>query len=466
MMEYRRHARNAVLGLLACAGLCACSRGVKPTSVLRTEDFIADPATLPTAVAPSPTEPTELEARATPPARPVFTVQQAEQGVKDVSIKTGAPLATPVGPYPAVLPSESLSLVDAKIGEINGHPIRIDDMFEPSLGAQRLETIAKQRRMSLSEWKSINLMPPPQSVSATGDVEIEVQRRQWQALAASIFDKRLRDLLQDEVLTAEARAALKPQEQAGLRNYVREAAESRRRATGGSQAELERQLRQDNQTQGRFAKDIETRVLIQTQIEDKFKSRLKTSWKDVRLYYKRNDAMFHPPPQARFRVIEVDAGNAESVAGVREALAAKKPFKEVASLPFNQYKPAEGGLFPDTTFSGEYSDGDFFSDRALNIAARKLKLHAATDEPVERVEQGGKKTLTWVWLEAIIDNTRPLSDPDVQMEITKKLDNEALNAAVTTYIERLKARASFTDIEVMTNLLVDIASERYWPEGS
>jgi len=434
--------------------------------VLRTEDFIADPATLPTAVAPSPTEPRPREAQGTAPARPVFTVQQAEQGVKDVSIKTGAPLATPAGPYPAVLPSESFSLIDAKIGEINGHPIRIDDMLEPGLGARRLETIAKTRRMSLSDWKAIRLIPPSQHVNTEGEVDVEVQRQHWRALAASIFHKRLDTLLQDEVLTAEARAALKPQEQAGLRSYVREAAESRRRATGGSRAELERQLRQQNQTQGRFAKDVETNILIQTQIEDKFRSRLKTSWKDVRLYYDRNQALYHPPPQARFRVIQVDAANVEAVTAVREALAAKKPFKEVASLAANEYKPAEGGLFPDVPFTGEYSEGDFFTAPAMNEAARKLMLHTATQEPVERVEQGGKKTLTWVWLETIIDNTRPLGDPGVQMEITKKLDDEALNAAVNTYVERLKARASYTDIEIMTNLLVDIASERYWPEGS
>lgn len=458
MMESLHLARKAILGLLAAAGLCACtSRGSKPMTVLRSEDFIADPATLPTAVPASPPEATVQAPIGVPKPRPVFTVDQAREGVKDVSIAAGAPPPPLAGPFQVNPPSESMSLVDAKIGEINGRPIRVEDMLETE--GPRLEQTAKTRRMSENDWKQAGRWP-------RRNYDDPCTRSDWRALAGAIFRTRLDSMLRDEVLSAEARAGLKPNEQLGLRAWVREAGESRRRASGGSKAELDRQLREKNQTEGRWSKDIETTVLIQTQIEDKFKARLKTSWKDIRLFYQRNEQKYRPPPQARFRQIQVAADDADAIATVRDGLKQGKSFIEIASLKINGYNAEEGGLFPDRPITGTYAQGDFFAAPDLNDAARLLKPGTYTPEPIERIDQAGKKSLTWLWLEAIIDNSRPLSDPNVQMEIAKILDDEALNTAVAAYITRLKERASFTDIDTMTGFLVEIASERYWPAGS
>lgn len=458
MMLNLHFARNAVLGLVVAAAVAGCTgRGAAPTSVLRTEDFIADPATMPTANAPSPVESTSSAPKGTPTTRAALSVAQAREGVKDLSVKRGVP---PPRNSPLAASSESLVLVDAKIGEINGRPIRVDEMFDPAQGATRLAQIAETQRLTRSDWFEARISPP------NGDVNYPATREVWRSLAAAIFRNRLEQMLRDEVLTAEARAELKPDEKHGLQYFVQEQRENRRRAAGGSKAELERQLRQKNQTEGRFSKDIETQVLIETQVQDKFRSRLKTSWKDVRLYYERNQQTYRPPLKARFRGILIGSDNADGVAEIMKALAAHQPFSEVASLPVNEYRPEEGGLFPDAEFKGPFSQGDFFSASELNAAARTLTKGNATAEPIERLDQSGKKVLMWLYLDDIIDNSRPLSDPDVQMEIVQRLDSEALNIAVNAYIDRLKKRASFTDIETMTQTLVDIATERYWPTGS
>jgi hypothetical protein len=298
------------------------------------------------------------------------------------------------------------------------------------------------------------------------DPNHELTRPEWRAMAAAMFRLQLELTLRDEVLTADARATLKPEQKQGLKYFVQEQTENQRRNVGGSQAELERKLREKNQSEQRFAKTIESKILIELQIEEKFRNRLKTSWKDVRLYYDRNPQIYHPPPKARFRQIIVHEDKTDEVAAIRDALASGKPFAEAAQLPANEYDRAGGGLMDEREFKGEFSQASLFSVSALNDAAHKLTPGTYTKEPVEVTDASNKKILCWLFLESIVDTTRPLSDPDVQLSIAERLDEDAVDAAVEAYISGLKSRASFTDMDTMVEMLVEIASERYWPAGS
>jgi hypothetical protein len=294
-----------------------------------------------------------------------------------------------------------------------------------------------------------------------------VDLQHWQALAAALIRGHLNRLLQDELLAAEARASLKPQEKSVLAYLVREQTQSlRRERGGGSQAELERQLRSDNQNEQRFAKDFEYDLLIQHQIQDKFRARLKTSWKDVRLYFERNPQIFQPPMKATFRRIQVTEENAPAVETIRKALAGGTAFAQAASMPENEYDPAHGGLARDIEFKGTIQQGTFFRSEAWNEAARKLSPGSYTLEPVPGTNAAGKPTLNWIFLESILDTSKSLNDPEVQLRIAKQLDDEALNAALNAYFTKLKTRASFTDIDTMTELLVNLATQRYWMGGS
>jgi hypothetical protein len=78
------------------------------------------------------------------------------------------------------------------------------------------------------------------------------------------------------------------------------------------------------------------------------------------------------------------------------------------------------------------------------------------------IDFSGKKT--WVFLEAIDRRSQPLSDPDVQLTIAMRLDNAAFDAEKRAYIGRLKSRATFSDIEMMSARLAEIAGQRYWPK--
>lgn len=449
--------RLGFLVLLAgwAAGGCAGGGRSEPVVVLRTEDFIADPATMPTTVAPSPTVPVRSASvspveEANVPTRPV---SQEPLTINDVSVESGVPR---VQPGVEARASESPVLVDAKIGEINGRPIRVDDLLR-DIGP-RLAAIALTKMMAPEEWRAIGLEPQEGRI---------VTRGNWLDLAEVLFRGELSRILKDELLAAEARAALKPQQRAGLRNFVRESTAVQRRSLGGSQAELERQLRVNNQNEHRFGREVEARVLISMQLEEKVKKRSRASWKDVKRYYDRNIEAFQPPATATFRIISCRADNADAVAAIRESLAAGKPFAEVASLPANQYNAEGGGLFGDgkTVIRGDYATATPFAVDEFNAAAQKLKPGQFTPEPVERTDRSDNKLLVWLYLESLQSESKSLADPDVQLNIVDRLNYSAQLAGEQAYIERLVRRATFSDLDQMVQELVNIAADRYWPPG-
>ncbi len=440
---------GTIVALTGCAGRSAPGT----STVLKTEDFITDPATIPTTREATPTAAGGVARAGSGPAHaPMQTVRDARQGLPDVSVEPGPPALPPltnVGEF------ETPTLIDAKIGEINGRPIRVEDMFM-QIGPQ-LEVTARTRTLSPFEWSMIGKKPSNEAA----------KRQDWLALAEVLFRGRLNGILNDEVLSAEARAKLKPEQRQGLSHYVREATENKRRNIGGSTAELERNLRAENQDEQRFGRYVETAVLINMQIEEKVKSRYKASWKDIKRFYERNIEMFRPPTRAKFRMIIVPADNAEGIKAVQSALDAKQPFATVAAMPANDYNPGDGGLFGDgqTVIVGPYEQATPFNFDELNVAAQKLHAGEHTPQPVSRVDRTGKTVLTWLCLESLENRTRYLGEPEVQKAIADRLDLRAQEAGKAAYIRRLVNRANFTDLDVMTQQLVDIAADRYWPAG-
>jgi hypothetical protein len=415
-----------VLVLVAGAAAVGCSaQRSEPARLLRTEDFI-DPATSGSvARAPVPLEQGMVPAGGE--ALPPPTLAQEEPAVLDVSLSVG-----PAVPQVFASAAERPVLVDAKVGEINGRPIRAQEVFDV-IGA-RLAAGRQQRNASRAQWldDSTKLI------------------RDW--LEATLID---------ELLQAEARASLRPEQQMGLRHMVQDWSENVRRESGGSRAAAERLAQEQNKTIRQMERERESVILIGYQLDEKIRKRVRVSWKDVRLYYERNADAYNPPARARYRIIRVPRANAEAVARVQQMLDAGTPFATVAAMPENTFRRDEGGLrTPDVQFTGEYATAEIDLAPALVQAARRLEPGQWTAQPVE---QGDHQT--WIFLEQIVRQNRPLSDRDVQLEIAARLNNTAVNTERAAYIERLKQRASFTDLDEMARRLAEIAAERYWPRG-
>ena len=133
----------------------------------------------------------------------------------------------------------------------------------------------------------------------------------------------------------------------------------------------------------------------------------------------------------------------EGIAKVQAALDAGEPFEKVAGQEPNTFHPEDGGMgspMGDRTFTGDYATA------TLNLMP-----------PLERAA-------AWLYLESISQKSRPLSDRDVQLEIAKTLSTDAESVEKQNYIEHLKKRASFSDMDAMVKTLVEAAAERYWPK--
>lgn len=424
----------SVAGLaVSMAGLIGCaSRQDEPARLLRTEDFLADRESS-RAVAQSPV-PLEDQPPTAPPERTADRPPSpAPQEPRDIIAVPGAPLLSPA----AAQPVESPVLINAKVGEINGRPVMAAEILD--ISAPRLRQVALEPGMT---------------------------RQRWIAEAYRDVRTQLEFLLRDELLHAEALASLKPEQKIGLRYMVQEMTENVRRQSGGSLAAAQRRLQEtENQTIQQAQRTRQTRLLIDYQLQEKIRKRVRVSWKDVRLYYERNFEQFNPPAIARIRMIRVPAGDEAAVARVKEELAAGRPFAQVATLPENTFNPERGGLRESPLLiAGSLATADLDLPDALADALRGLTVGTYNVEPVDFLGRRGTDK-AWVFLESIEQRRRPLSDRDVQREIAEHLSRTQLDREVQLHIERLRERASFTDLDEMARRLVEIAIERYWPQG-
>jgi hypothetical protein len=354
----------------------------------------------------------------------------------------------------AAAAAEPPTLIDAKIGEINGRPIRVDDVLGRM--ADRLRASAQTRHLTRSEWRLL-LFPrdPPQGVE-----DREISRGEWLAFASRLSQLLLNQELEDQLLAEEARSSLNEQQQQGLKYILQDLAENERRRQGG-QAALESRLREKNLTEQDVRREAEAKLLIDYELQERLRRRVRTSWRDVRLYYEKHPEIYNPQPVAQFRMIAVPAERTEAIQKIQAALDSGESFAKAAAMPENAYRPAEGGKFPPQTFEGEYAEAKFFSDAATNDAAHALKPGGFTKTPFE---QGKEKDKAWLFLESVERGDRPLSDKDVQLEIAGLLEGRALDEQKRAYLDRLKERASFTDVDSMAAMLAQIAAARYWPE--
>jgi len=443
-------------------GGCGLQKQQRDYTVLQTEDFISDPVTMPTEVAsraetaraPEPVVPavTIMSPAAATPAgslpRSISTGIGAGDGMFEAVAIPGSPVFGDELPPPAEPPL----VVDAKVGEINGRPVRVGDMLDQA--GDRLRTIARTRRLTTDEWGAVRRT----AVDPAFAERTVLDRKIYIEFAEGLFKFLLDRRLENELLAEEARFSLKPEQRQGLKSFVQELTDTTRRQAGGSREEAARRLRQrSNLSPEQARKQLESLLLVDLQLNEKIRKRIQVSWKDVQLYYERHPEIYNPPAKVFFRLIRVSTENAEAIARIQAALDSGTPFAEVAATADNIYNRSQGGLADPVPLTGAYQDSDFYPG-ALGAAARGLIVGSWTKEPVAV----GSGTV-WLYLEKIEDSSRPLSNRDVQLSIAKQLNDAALEAAKRDYIQRLRDRASYSDIEVMAKELALIVADRFWP---
>ena len=157
-----------------------------------------------------------------------LTEAEARQGVAGVDTLPGDPagLQDPGQPGGQIIPPADqppppapevaidptgMTLVDAKVGDLNGLPVLARRWLEP-LGARlRSESVG-------------------------------MSRAEWRAFAAEQINERLVGDLRDELFLAEARSSLTPQEKAGLRVFLKRFEKDVIRSSYGSETLADEQL--------------------------------------------------------------------------------------------------------------------------------------------------------------------------------------------------------------------------------
>src|SRR5262249_16698735 len=157
---------------------CGLQKRSQRVEVLRTEDFISDSTTAPTQTAGPPAQP-DSASHAAPTVVPTSLPTGAIFNVS-ASIAAPADSRAPINAVAAPV------LVDAKAGELNGRPIRADDLLE-ELGPM-LSALARERRFTLDQWAAVlGRVPNPSKASET------ITREDWLDFAHKLIAFKLND---------------------------------------------------------------------------------------------------------------------------------------------------------------------------------------------------------------------------------------------------------------------------------
>lgn len=404
-------ARLKLAGTLALiAGLLpACARvpvlsGSRAVRVIQPEDFVPG--------VPAEQSPAQSWAVDSPP------LPAGEQHQPIVSVRPGPPTPQPSNAAPVEAPM----LVESKIGDINGKPIYASSFLEPL--ADRLRAEAAQ-------------MTP----------------QRWEPFAKDQIERRLEDIITDELLRAEALSRLTPEQKQGFRAFLDAMNKERISQAGGSRALAGRRLSEkEGISEDEFIRRREQEALIRNTLIQEINSRVNISWRDIRQRYQRDWKLYNPPPSATLRLIRIPTASTADVQAVNDALAAGTPFDEAAFASATNYKPEQGGLdqFP---LEGSYEQTAFYGSAILNEKARSLTPGQWTG-PFET----GSQT-AWLKLEDI--TTESVSIYEAQLAINDQLLRERRNEELRRYLDRLERRASFTSLSQMRNRLFEIAQARF-----
>src|SRR5262249_55095279 len=123
----------------------------------------------------------------------------------NVSASVGAPVLAEA-PAPAAAPA---MLIAAKVGELNGRPVRADEVIN-GVGSD-VRATALARKFTLAQWTFVRGSEPDPS-----QADKEISRAQWLAYAQQKIGFELAQRLRDQLLAEEARASLKPEQKQGL----------------------------------------------------------------------------------------------------------------------------------------------------------------------------------------------------------------------------------------------------------
>lgn len=321
---------------------------------------------------------------------------------------------------PTVTGTDRELLVHAMIGQVNAQAIFAHEVLEPE--ASRLQALAGQ-----------------------------VSREQFLREAHGILFQRLRLIVRDRLVLAEAERELTEREMNMLRTMVAgHRNELIRRHGQGSPTRADNRLLE---TTGRgleaTLEQFRQGVILSRFRHRKMLPHVSVSRREIERFYEDNFERFNPPPKRWVHLIRVTNANA---ARVIERQLGEADFLEVAGNPLNRSNPDGSGLFADGV------SGEVFGDARLNAALDQLQPGGQS----ERIELDDG--FYWVFLARVEQAApRPL-DGEVQLEIARILEQRSMQYHWVRYETRLLTQGNFKNLDDMTAEVLRIAVALYAPE--
>ena len=219
------------------------------------------------------------------------------------------PDAAPPSPDPSAAAGDSRSLragdafvVDALVGQINGRPIFAGTFFEP-IGDQ-LRALGRDA----------------------------ANRTEFATAALPVIRLSLRRRVDEALYLAEAEAALTPEEQQGLRFWLREIQDVTVARRGGSRAEADRRLRETENRSLEEEVEFRRNAGLQSKlIRDRILPRVIVSKYDIEREYQRRFDELNPPPSTLVQRLILRGEDEAAVAEVSERLDRGDSILEVAA---------------------------------------------------------------------------------------------------------------------------------------
>lgn len=277
--------------------------------------------------------------------------------------------------------------------------------------------------------------------------------------ATPLVASRLRQIVMDQLVLAEAERNLTEPQRYGLLQFLKAQREEIIRAMGEGSAKLADVRLREESGIGLEEKVEETRqkAIVQKYLSDKLLPRINVTRKDIERYYMDNPDRFNPQPGRTVHLIRTSRKSAAD--RIEQELASGRSFLDIAGdSSLNEDSPEKQGLF------GKGIKGDKpFGPAELNEAM--VKLREGEHSPrVEIKTSSGAVRYFWIHVAAISEGKhRTLQE--AQSEIEQELRRQQFQALTEQYQDRLLKEGSYNSLEDMLSTLLDIAVTRYARAG-
>lgn len=310
-------------------------------------------------------------------------------------------------------------VIDSVIGQVSGRPIFADELLEPIADQLRREA----ERSSAAEF---------------------------QARARQIISNRLNEVILNELLIAEAEAALTPQQQQGLLAFVRQMQEKTIATGQGSRTVTEERLLEEvGMTLQQYTERERSGILIRFLLDRRVNSRAIVSWKDVQREFNKRQAEFNPPATVTLKRVRIPTSEQPLIEQTSQRLAAGEPFDAVVEA-----------LDPSmvTTLDPLHMGPGGMADVEISETYKPHLVGLTVGQTSPPIQLSGRTE----WLHvAAIDQAprRTLYDVQRQLENELRLRREAEER--NRYINTLFARGIHDELNEMAERVLLVALLRY-----